>query len=774
MTDTNHQTAIVTDHGIVVACRGAGPVAAGEHLAGVHLDAWLAANRDGVACGAHHVRHRGRLVQLTFAGTGPDGHEVEVRDLGVSDAEACGTFTVTARDDELAVTAWSRELEERYAPLPGPVRLAELCGAAAAARIAELIGSATSATVEVEVVVAGDAVVDTWHVATCPAGATVIVDGPGLGARHHPAAAELDAPQLGALLELTSGGSALVDASGIIRYMSPGGARILDADADTVVGTHFLDWCAPDTLDERGAVFAQILDTDAPIQHTARTRDGTLLSIRVRNQLADPDVAALAIAFDSYRATPIVELGGLSVDQLAESVPVGFIAVDDAGLVVAANEAAAELLSMERRSLIGRRCTPFGARDGLPLLPRHRSGVTSFGDRWLRAQLGDVTATPGRRIVAFVDVSADIAVRDAHVLAVESIANGEPLPVVLEHIRGVCVTGHRARTAAVMVVDAAGQVVAATGADLARSLRLGRGWRPNAWARIAAPDAFGVQIPVGHRGLEALLVAATADGEDRDDLLSAATLAAGVLATAVTRHVDAVRLDAHLRELSDARRELSGVIQRLSATTEQERARLAEQLHDHTLQPIAAATWLLRDAAEDGAPYAEPVLGLLDEAVTSSRNLLFDLRPPELDASGLAAAIERLLERTAAETGLSARLVTAGTTSVTSAADRARTAVYRATSELLWNVRKHAQASSVTVTLDVTDTTIGVVVDDDGVGVDQDQARARRAAGHLGLASLAETAAQLGGEFSIERRPGGGTSARFRVGAAAGDVSGEG
>jgi PAS domain S-box-containing protein len=214
-----------------------------------------------------------------------------------------------------------------------------------------------------------------------------------------------------------------------------------------------------------------------------------------------------------------------------------------------------------------------------------------------------------------------------------------------------------------------------------------------------------------------------------------------------------------LHRLSDDRQRLLG---RLVAAQEEERQRLAGDIHDDPIQVMAAAAVRLDmvERAAIGTPAQEALertAETVQQAINRLRNLVFELRPPALDREGLAAAIRQYMEHladieidVALQNDLSRE-----------PAREIRTTAYRIVQEAITNVRKHAGASRVRVELRERDGGMATVVTDDGVGFRAGADPTRPRAGHIGLQSMRERAEALGGWWRIESRPEGGTRMEF-------------
>jgi signal transduction histidine kinase len=208
-------------------------------------------------------------------------------------------------------------------------------------------------------------------------------------------------------------------------------------------------------------------------------------------------------------------------------------------------------------------------------------------------------------------------------------------------------------------------------------------------------------------------------------------------------------LDQSLEELkrADAARKL--LLEKLMSAQEDERRRIASDIHDDSIQVITAAylrVELIRHALGDD-PHAE-ALAKLDEALRASidrlRHMIFELRPAMLDTAGLAATIQEHLDQWARETGTEYTLENRLSAEPGALA---RTTLYRIAAEALTNVRKHARASHVGVNLDEDGAGYLLRVVDNGVGISRP---GRTPTEHFGLSMMAERAAMAGGWCRVQ------------------------
>lgn len=199
---------------------------------------------------------------------------------------------------------------------------------------------------------------------------------------------------------------------------------------------------------------------------------------------------------------------------------------------------------------------------------------------------------------------------------------------------------------------------------------------------------------------------------------------------------------------------------------EEERLRIARDLHDETAQElvhVARKLEVLRDSADAGL--AESIDSLLDRTralVQAVRRYSRDLRPSVLDDLGLLAAIEMVVEDTNGRLPRGARLRVTGRARRLDAS--VELALFRIAQEALRNVEKHAHAASATVELEFAEDGVQLSVTDDGQGCAlprnlSDLART----GKLGLVGMQERAELVGGRFDLCSAPGKGTQVVVRM-----------
>jgi signal transduction histidine kinase len=212
-------------------------------------------------------------------------------------------------------------------------------------------------------------------------------------------------------------------------------------------------------------------------------------------------------------------------------------------------------------------------------------------------------------------------------------------------------------------------------------------------------------------------------------------------------------------ELEAANAERRKLIGELVTAHEDERERIAGELHDDTIQAVLALGMRLDMLAERAIePEIAGALGRLRKeaalAVEGLRRLLSGLQPVELAGQGLATGLEVCLKQARERDGLKHGFVDRTTREPSEAT---RTLLYRAGREALANVRKHAGASRVEVLLDERTEGYSLVVRDNGKGFDVEQGLRVRP-GHLGLPEMRERVEIAGGRMTLTSRSGSGAA----------------
>ncbi len=290
---------------------------------------------------------------------------------------------------------------------------------------------------------------------------------------------------------------------------------------------------------------------------------------------------------------------------------------------------------------------------------------------------------------------------------------------------------------------------------LARSLERGR-------AEAALNCHLSVPLMSHDRPLGVLNLAATTSAQFRPEAME--------LVAAIARQVGvAVDAEQQRQRLLDemARREaLRGqLLERVMAAQEEERRRIARELHDEagqSLSSLLVGLRMLEDHAEDPQAVvnqARALKQLADGVLEELHRLAMDLRPASLDHVGLVAALQQMVDQVGQTYGIATQFEALGLDGVTVPAD-VETHIYRIVQEALTNAVRHGQATTVDVVLERRQNHLVVVIEDDGQGFDPD---AVVTDGHLGLAGMRERAEQMGGTLVVESAPGAGATVFLNV-----------
>jgi signal transduction histidine kinase len=202
--------------------------------------------------------------------------------------------------------------------------------------------------------------------------------------------------------------------------------------------------------------------------------------------------------------------------------------------------------------------------------------------------------------------------------------------------------------------------------------------------------------------------------------------------------------------------ELGRTRERLAAA-EQERARWARELHDETLQNLAALRIGLSGPLRKGDAHTlrkavRDAVEQVESEIANLRCLITELRPVVLDDLGVQVAIEGLAERARCD-GLEVEVtIDLGSARVRRYSSELETALYRITQEALTNARKHGGARRTLIDIHASDGCVNVTVCDDGRGFDT-----RAKTNGFGLHSMRERAELLGGTLRISSAPTHGT-----------------
>ncbi len=216
------------------------------------------------------------------------------------------------------------------------------------------------------------------------------------------------------------------------------------------------------------------------------------------------------------------------------------------------------------------------------------------------------------------------------------------------------------------------------------------------------------------------------------------------------------------QKIQEYQQRLKALASQLTVTEETERHRIAADLHDHVGQSLALARMQIaaanKSVSDDGlTAKLDDVSEILLRTVQDVRHLMFDLSSPTMHELGLRPAIsEWLEEQIEKRCGIKTKFFDdIGYRHKIALDENVRAILFRNVRELLTNVVKHAQANQVSVSTEITDGVLTIVVQDDGVGFDHSsEIQSVKSDGGFGLFSIKERMADLGGTLEIESEPG--------------------
>jgi PAS domain S-box-containing protein len=222
------------------------------------------------------------------------------------------------------------------------------------------------------------------------------------------------------------------------------------------------------------------------------------------------------------------------------------------------------------------------------------------------------------------------------------------------------------------------------------------------------------------------------------------------------------------RHQAEAERARTELLSRLVFAQEDERRRIAREMHDQFGEQLTALSRSI-DALKDASAGSPHIAPLVDALGTIARQidrdvdqLVWQLRPTALDDLGLRAALANYVQDWSRRVDIPAELHTSGLLDERLASE-AETTLYRIAQEALTNVAKHSRAKRVDVILERQADSVLLIVEDDGVGFDPDAEGS--AGGGFGLLGMQERAALVGATVEIESTAGKGTTVFLRMAA---------
>ncbi len=223
------------------------------------------------------------------------------------------------------------------------------------------------------------------------------------------------------------------------------------------------------------------------------------------------------------------------------------------------------------------------------------------------------------------------------------------------------------------------------------------------------------------------------------------------------------------QSLEEANKIREQLLEKLISAQEEERRRIARELHDEASQSLAALALNLEGIADTLPTRYRDIRQKIDilkeqaiHTLGGLRNLALELRPSALDDLGLSMAVDWYAKDFLAKRGLDVKIEVIGPK--TKLPSYTETMLFRIIQEALTNIVKHAEASKVRVQLRLSDSAAIVQVEDNGKGFDMEATLSKESIRrNLGIHGMAERATLLGGTFTIQSQPGQGTSLHVEV-----------
>ena len=234
----------------------------------------------------------------------------------------------------------------------------------------------------------------------------------------------------------------------------------------------------------------------------------------------------------------------------------------------------------------------------------------------------------------------------------------------------------------------------------------------------------------------------------------------GIIANHIGIVIENTRLYESLRESAENMR---FYIRQITRAQEEERLRIAQELHDETAQALILLSRRLDAlASEEGMPQTvmervEDLRELTDNILAEVRRFSRDLRPSVLDHLGMLPALQGLVSDLEREAGITVELKVVG--EERPLPSETALALFRITQEALRNVRRHSGASGAVTTVAFLQDQVRITIEDNGRGFEPPEGLGARAVpGHLGLIGMRERAQLLGGNLEVQSAPGKGTT----------------
>jgi signal transduction histidine kinase len=229
-------------------------------------------------------------------------------------------------------------------------------------------------------------------------------------------------------------------------------------------------------------------------------------------------------------------------------------------------------------------------------------------------------------------------------------------------------------------------------------------------------------------------------------------------------------LQTEVKQRKEAERRAHMLAQKIISAQEQERRRIALDLHDNVAQNLSLSRILCQTmrkwgeiSPDGGSKELQRLTELIQQAIDDVRGMAYELRPPALEQFGLIRALDDYCRDFADSCSIGIEFMAAGMENAALDTEK-EINIYRLVQEALNNIQKHAKAKRAWVKIVMSEPDVLITVRDDGAGFDVD-GRGFQAAGkeHMGLQGMMERAGLLGGEFSVRSVKNKGTIVSIKI-----------
>ena len=611
------------------------------------------------------------------------------------------------------------------------------------------------------------------------------------------------------LLQNASDIISVVDAGGTILYESPSVEQILGHSPEKMLGTNALDYVHPEDLDEVTEALRGRASTNyvrPPLEFRFRTREGSwrCLEVVASNQLDNPSVGGIVI---NSRDVTERKRAEERYRGIFENAVEGIFQVSQDGLLSTANPSMARILGYESAEYLIENVPQareffvdpeHGARFFKTI--QEQGSVAGFESQLRRKDGGIIWASKSAR--ALYDSESKVVCYEGSIeditekkLAQQNIQRSLDILLALHGAGQVLGSTLQVEEIDARVLETMQHILDLTTVVISTQDKNGelRIWRsvglqslwPKARYGSEAETARRQALKDGYRSfrlkepgpagkyLKGLCLPMRTEDKTIGVLEAygknmVESEAVGVLGSLANQAASALENARLYKELSEREGKLQDLVGKLIAAQEEERRRVAYEVHDGLAQVAAAAHQHLQAFARRYKPEEEDssldislISGLVRRTVTEARQIIANLRPTTLDDFGLAAAVSQEIE-TLRDDGYQVEyLEDVGEERLP---DEIEITLFRITQEAITNIRKHARTQRVKIDLTRQNDEAHLEVNDWGSGFNISGDDGEGGPGErVGIVGMRERIDFLGGNFEIDSQPGQGTVVRVSI-----------